>query len=99
MEYDEIFAKALAADNNGGYEEDVTEDDLPINLDELTYTRTHDSLDAFVSQWGRPHETETYFGQQLNIWHSVQARKGAVRGDLFVIDFGEIRLAHFTGQA
>jgi len=52
---------------------------------------TNDTLADFISAWGEPSE---WFGTPegiLIVWQKVQARKGAPRGDLFVMDFGEAR--------
>lgn len=93
----EQFRLALAADNNGGYEEDADLDDAYCEADEVVQTR--DTVDDFTKQWGKPHDSEEYTGGTLMIWNKLQTRKGAQRGDLYVMDFGDARAAYFSGQA
>ena len=90
-----VFRRAIEAENSGA-EENV--DDRML-IDESDVSETHDSIENFTSKWGTPASSAEYFGVTLHHWTAVQARKGARRGDLYVADFGDSRLAHFDGEA
>ena len=90
------FCLATAANNNGGYEEDATLDDALCNADQVVETR--DQIADFIAKWGQPEKEEYGFGT-LYFWRNVQARKGARRGDLMVMDFTTARAAFFSGEA
>lgn len=92
----EQFRMALAADNIGGYEEDADLDDAYCSEDEVVQTR--DTVDDFTKQWGQPHDSDKYTGGTLMIWNKLQVRKGARRGSLYVMDFGEARASYFDGE-
>jgi hypothetical protein len=91
------FRLATAANNNGGYEEDATLEDACCSEEQVAQTR--DTVVDFVGKWGAPHDTEKYSFGTLLIWNALQSRKGAVRGDLYVMDFGGARAAYFSGEA
>lgn len=93
----EQFRLATAANNNGGYEEDANIDDAYCSGEQVAQTR--DTVANFAEMWGKPHEIENYSFGALLIWHDLQARKGARRGDLYVMDFGDARAAYFSGEA
>ena len=65
---------------------------------ESAVTQTAESVSNFVAARG-PATVEVCGPVKLHVWRNVQTRKGARRGDLFVADFGDYRLAHFSGEA
>jgi hypothetical protein len=91
------FRLATAANNNGGYEEDADLDDACCRDDQVAQTR--DTIADFVTKCGQPHETDNYSFGNLLVWNGLQTRKGATRGNLYVMDFGEARGTYFSGQA
>lgn len=91
------FRLATAANNNGGYEEDANIDDAYCSEEQVAQTR--DTVADFIEKWGQPADTQEYSFGTLLIWNDLQTRKGARRGDLYVMDFGEARAAYFSGQA
>jgi hypothetical protein len=68
-----------------------------ITEDEVISTR--DTVQNFIAQWGSPHECEQADDIEVLVWHKLQTRKGATRGDLYVMDFGRVRAAYFSGEA
>lgn len=69
-----------------------------ISPEEVAITR--DTMEDFVDRrlrGGPPETIQTQFGTLLR-WESVQQAKGKRRGDLLVIDFGNLRAAHFDGE-
>tara|TARA_A100000172_G_scaffold29701_1_gene17660 strand:- start:1375 stop:1659 length:285 start_codon:yes stop_codon:yes gene_type:complete len=60
--------------------------------------RTADTVADFqAARSGAPDEYETPLGV-LYVWENQQARKGARRGEVFVLDAGDYRLSYFSGQ-
>jgi len=93
----EKFRLATAAHNASGYEEDATIDDSLCSEDDVTATT--ETLADFIKSRGTPANIEKYSFATLYIWENQQARKGARRGDLYVVDFGDRRAAYFSGEA
>lgn len=91
------FRLATATNNNGGYSEAATFDDAYCSENEVTQTR--DTVASFIEKWGAPHETEVSRFGKLLIWNDLQTRKGARRGNLYVMDFGNARAAYFGGES
>ena len=91
------FRMATAAHNLGHHEEDATLDEALCNEDEVVHTR--DTAAAFIASHGRPDQCENYKSGDLLVWNKVQTRKGARRGDLYVMDFGDVRAAYFLARA
>ena len=60
--------------------------------------QTRDTLEDFkAARSGTAEEYETPIGI-LYVWENQQSRKGARRGDVFLVDAGEFRLSYFCGQ-
>lgn len=68
----------------------ITEDEV---------TTTADTVADFISKWGQPHEREKIEEGEVLVWNKLQTRKGAKRGDLYVMDFGMDRAAYYSGEA
>lgn len=87
--------------------EDLDIDDM-ISDDQVVETR--ESLDDFFSAHGRKlnrkgerpekplEQNQTLVGVVYQ-WTDVQAKKGARRGTLYVMDFGDARAVYFDGEA
>ncbi len=88
-----IFRKAIEALNCGS--EIIDEADI-IASELVTVTR--DTVADFIAARGNPNESEEFFGVTLLVWRNVQSRKGARRGDLYVVDYGDARAARFDGE-
>lgn len=58
---------------------------------------THDSLEHFITKWGKPLIEKTQIGT-LYTWDKIQVAKGLMRGTLQVVDFGDVRAARFDGE-
>ena len=83
----ERLCRATAFYNSNGEEYD--ELDRLCEPDDVVATR--DTVENFIEAWGKPDEQlETPEGLLL-VWENVQRRKGASRGNLFLMDFGEAR--------
>lgn len=54
-----------------------------------------EKLHNFIKVWGNPDQR---IGE-ANIWWRVQTRKGAVRGDLVVVETAYGSASYFSGQA
>lgn len=87
---------------------DIGIDDVISSDDGVAETR--DTIEDFFSANGRrlardgsrpavPRELNTTDYGDLYIWDDVQARKGARRGTVYVMDFGDCRAAYFDGEA
>lgn len=95
-EQKKIFVMAQAAADYHDGELDEVESYEVLDLDKVTETR--DSIADFTARWGKP--TEINCGDFLVYgWDRVQTAPGKVRGDLRVMDFGDARAAHFSGEA
>jgi hypothetical protein len=106
----DTFRFALAALNNYTVEA-VAELDIDDMLADDQIVETRDTLDNFFDAQGRrldrrtgqrpavPHELNTTICGDVYKWEDVQARKGARRGTLYVMDFGDVRAAYFDGAA
>jgi len=77
------FEQAIDEAGYGFSEEDVVE--------------TGETIEHFVAARGKPRIEETENGT-LHVWVNVQQAKGLVRGNLIVMDAGDIRFAHFDGE-
>lgn len=86
-------------------------EDLDINdmLTDEQVVETRDTVEDFFTANGRklnrqgkrpevPYEQNTTLAGIVYQWDDVQARKGARRGTLYVMDFGDARTAYFTGE-
>ena len=103
------FRLALASLNCYSVEkvEDLDIDDM---LTDEQVVETRDIVEDFFSANGRklnrkgerpevPYErNQTLLGIVFQ-WDNIQARKGAQRGTLYVMDFGDARAAYFDGEA
>lgn len=106
QEQRDTFRKAAASWNQCGSSE-VDIDDV-ISSD-ARVVETRDTLENFFDAKGRrlkrdgsrpdiPFEQEeTAFGT-IFVWRDAQSRKGARRGMLIVMDFGDARAAYFDGE-
>lgn len=54
-----------------------------------------DTLQDFITKWGQPHNI---IGN-ASVWENLQTRKGAVRGDLVVVETESGSATYFSGQA
>jgi hypothetical protein len=105
----DTFRLALASLNQFSVEkiEDLDIDDM---LTDDLVVETRDTLEDFFTAQGRrldrkgerpavPFEqNDTLLGPVFK-WDDVQTRKGARRGTLYVMDFGDARAAYFDGEA
>lgn len=90
------FRLTLAAWNNYGAK---TIDDLDIDdvLSDDQIVETRETVENFVDANGQARNKVTFLGN-VCIWDNIQARKGAARGTLFVMDFGDARASFFDGE-
>jgi hypothetical protein len=90
------FCKATALWNSNDFGNDLAQLCEP---DDVAATR--DTVADFMSgpagHARRREECETPAGKLL-VFRDCQTRKGARRGDLFLMDFGEARAAYFDGE-
>lgn len=103
------FRLALASWND--YTAKTVEDlDIDDMLSDEQVVETRDTIEDFFSAHGRklnrkgerpevPYEQEATLLGTLYHWENVRSRKGARRGDLYVMDFGDARAAYFDGEA
>ena len=109
QEQRDTFRLALASLNCYTVEkvEDLDIDDM---LSDEEVVETRDTIDDFFNAQGRklnrkgerpevPYEQETTLLGTVYRWENVQARKGARRGNLYVMDFGDVRATYFDGEA
>ena len=87
------LCKATAQWNCGDYDDEIGRVCEP---DQVAVTR--DTVDNFKLQWGAPKDIIETPGGKLLFWEKIQVAKGYQRGELFVMDLGEHRLAYFSGQ-
>ena len=105
----DTFRLALASLNS--YSAERVED-LDINsvISDARVVETADTVEDFFKANGRkllkngsrpvvPREQNTTLLGVVYTWDGVQARKGARRGTLYVMDFGTARAAFFDGEA
>lgn len=59
---------------------------------------TAETVEDFRARWGAPRQARSA-GHTVFCWDNVQTRRGATRGDLRVVDFGDARAVHFSGEA
>lgn len=109
QEQRDTFRLALASLNQFTVKE-VTGLDIDNMLTDDQVVATQDTVENFFEAQGRrlnrrgerpavPYEfNETLCGNVYK-WEDVQARKGARRGTLYVMDFGTARAAYFDGDA
>lgn len=109
QEQRDTFRLALAALNNYSIK-DVAELDIDDMLNDDQVVATRDTVENFFEAQGRrlnrrgerpetPYELNTTICGEMIKWEDVQARKGARRGTLYVMDFGTARAAYFDGEA
>lgn len=105
----DTFRLALSALNNYSVKtvEDLDIDDM---LTDNQIVETRDTVENFFEAQGRrldrrtgqrpavPHELNTTICGDVYKWEDVQTRKGARRGALYVMDFGDARAAFFGGE-
>ena len=60
---------------------------------------TGEPIDNFTTRWGQPDNAEEVDGQMVFEWLNIQTAKGRARGDLYLTDCGDRRLAYFSGEA
>lgn len=106
----DTFRLALSALNNFSAKA-VEELDIDDMLTDDQIVETQDTLENFFDAQGRrldrrtgqrpavPHELNKTICGDVYKWEDVQARKGARRGTLYVMDFGGARAAYFDGEA
>ena len=91
------FRLATAVVNCNGYEEDATLEQALCSPDEVVETRQ--TLADFIRDRGKPTSSEKYSFATIYIWENQQSCKGKRRGDLYVVDFGDLRAAYFSGES
>ena len=92
----EDFSKALTFWNCGDENNEIA---VLVEPEDVVATR--DALADFKSGaalTAKRYTIEKTPRGDLHKWEGVQARKGARRGDLFVMDFGDVRAAWFEGE-
>lgn len=106
QEQRDLFRKALASYNACG-SADVEIDDM---LEDEQVVETRETVEDFFNARGwrndrngnRPavprEQNKTAFGDVF-VWEDQQSRKGARRGTLYVMDFGDARACYFDGEA
>ncbi|MDO8729439.1 MAG: hypothetical protein Q7K26_06220 [bacterium] len=103
------FRLALASFNAYSVK-NVEELDINHMLSDDQIVETRETIENFFEAKGRklnrrserpevPFEQETTLLGIIFKWDDVQARKGARRGTLYVMDFGVARAAFFDGEA
>lgn len=103
------FRLALSAWNNYSAKT-VAELDIDDMIEDGQIVETQDSIENFFDARGRrlnrngdrpevPRELNQTICGELYVWENQQARKGARRGTLYVMDFGAARACHFDGEA
>ena len=105
----DTFRLALAAHNRYTIEsvDDLDIDDI-ISDDQIIETR--ETIEDFFNARGWrndrngnrpdvPRELNKTIVGDLYIWEDQQSRKGARRGTLFVMDFGDARACYFDGES
>lgn len=102
----DLFRKALASYNACGSDAVDIDDFISKDSDVV---ETSETLENFFDSNGRkllrngkipdvPYERNiTAFGE-IFVWENVQKIKGARRGNLYVMDFGDSRAAYFDGE-
>jgi hypothetical protein len=91
---EQLLSSATAEWNSGDFNDETA---WVCEPDEVVTTA--ETLENFICSKGKPHETiETQAGN-LHIWHNQQSRPGCVRGDLFLLDVGNVRLSYFDGES
>jgi len=105
----DTFRLALASLNCYGVKK-VEDLDIDNMLTDEQVVETRDTVENFFSANGRklnrngqrpevPYEqNQTLLGVVFQ-WENIQVRKGAQRGTMYVMDFGDARAAYFTGEA
>lgn len=102
------FRLALAAWSNYSAKT-VEELDIDDMIKDEDIVETRDSVENFFDARGRrldrkgerpavPAELNKTICGEVYIWENQQSRKGARRGTLFVMDFGEARASYFDGE-
>jgi hypothetical protein len=106
----DTFRLALASFNDYTVKS-VGELDIDNMLSDDQIVETRDTLEDFFKAQGRklnrrtgerpevPFEQEATLLGVIYKWDDVQARKGARRGTLYVMDFGTVRAVFFDGEA
>ena len=99
------FRLALASFNKCG--RPVSLDDIDDMCDDADIVVTAETIADFKSARGAGYEVEHLkmpvedvvrdIGELL-IWKNIQTRKGARRGDLYLMDLGNARAVYFTGE-
>ncbi len=103
----DTFRLALASYNNLGGEVDATDIDDVCSDNQIVETR--ETIDDFFAARGRrldrngnrpatPYEQEATAHGVIYVWRNVQSRPGMTRGNLHVMDFGDVRACYFSGQ-
>jgi hypothetical protein len=83
------FAAATAHANCGDHT-----DEFARLVEPHEVVETRETLDDFRRARGTGERIDTPVGS-LHCWRRVQAQAGTRRGDLYVMDFGDARAAHF----
>lgn len=103
------FRLALAAWNNYSAKT-VEELDIDDMIDDERIVETRDTIENFFDARGRrltrngerpavPMELNKTICGDVYVWENQQSRKGARRGTLYVMDFGDARACYFDGEA
>lgn len=104
----DTFRLALASWNKSSAT--VEELDISDMIEDDQVVSTGESIDHFFSSRGRklnrngerpetPYELNRTKVGDLYIWEDQQSRKGARRGTLFVMNFGDYSACYFDGEA
>ncbi len=94
----ETFVAAIGFQNCGAADRASAVDNGLNMMDLADVVSTHETVADFQSTHREGREVRTPFGA-LRVWSGVQLGRGKTRGELFLMDFGNVRAAHFTGQA
>ena len=90
------FSLATAAYNMNA----ATGEDWAALVEPEQAVETHETVEDHERSRGRAADRtkDTSHGTPL-VWTDVQMAKGRRRGDMFLMDFGTVRAAFFTGEA
>lgn len=72
---------------------------LDLSCAESVVVATRDTVEMLISRLGAPHHTDKTQHGDVLIWNIFQTRQVAGRGDLYMMDFGDVRAVYFCGEA
>ena len=91
------FRLTLSAWNNYSAE-NINDLDIDDMIDDDQIVETSETIDDFFKVRGSTKRSQTISGD-LYVWYNEQVRKGARRGNLYVMDFGDARACYFDGES